>query len=52
LIYGGKNNGSSIAAVRQMLATHTMAEMQEAAEAALKCRTEAEVLALLKGILG
>jgi len=45
-------NGSSIAAIKEMLATHALGEMEQAAGAALNCRTETEVMALLRGIPG
>lgn len=41
-------SGSGIAGVKEMIATHSLAEMEETAAAALRCRTEAEVKALLK----
>jgi len=44
-------NGSSIAAVKEMLATHTLEEMHKAAADAINCKTEAEVLSLMNGIL-
>lgn len=40
-------SGSSIAAVKEMLSTHTLSQMEETAIRALSCRTERDVRALL-----
>ncbi len=44
-------SGSSIAEIKAMLAQHTIGEMEAAAERALACRTEAEVIALVDSLL-
>ena len=45
-------SGSGIAAVKEMIATHTLEEMQQIAEKALTLKTEEEVKALVKEALG
>ena len=39
-------SASSVAAIKEMLATHTLPELEAKAAAALQCRTQAEVLSL------
>ena len=43
-------NGSAIAAVKEALSRHTMAELCSAAEAALGCKTQAEVFHIIHGL--